>query len=158
MIFVDTGGWYALVDRSCVEHELAARFAEANQKVLVTTDYVVAESLTLLRVRKRHQEAIWLGEQLFSEHQAKLLWVTQEDVRKAWILFQYRDKNWSFVDCVSFAVIQRLGIREAFAFDDHFRQFGTLVIHPTRLTCGRHRIELCRLKLSSYSGNGTRYR
>jgi len=29
----------------------------------------------------------------------------------------------SMVDCTSFAVIERLGIRRAFAFDVHFRVF-----------------------------------
>lgn len=130
MIFVDTGAWYALLDRSCVEHSLAVEFATQANQLLVTTDYVLAESLTLLRARRLHQEAIELGERLLSGRQAKLVWVTPDDVHKAWLLFQYRDKAWSFVDCVSFAVIQRLGIRDAFAFDEHFKQLGTLTVHP----------------------------
>lgn len=130
MIFVDTGAWFALLDRSCVEHALAVQFVTEAKQLLVTTDYVLSESLTLLRARRLHQEAIELGERLLSGRQAKLVWVTPEDVQKAWVMFQYRDKAWSFVDCVSFAVIQRLGIRDAFAFDDHFSQLGSLTVHP----------------------------
>lgn len=130
MIFVDTGAWYALLDRSCVEHAQAVQFAAEAKQRLVTTDYVLAESLTLLRARRLNQEALELGERLLAGRQAKLVWVTPEDVQKAWVLFQYRDKAWSFVDCVSFAVIGRLDIREAFAFDEHFRQLGTLTVHP----------------------------
>lgn len=130
MIFVDTSAWFALMDRSCVEHSIARKFAADVQDLFVTTDYILAESLTLLRARRRHEEAIELGERLLSGRLARLIWVTADDVQKAWILFQYRDKAWSFVDCVSFVVAQRLGIRDAFAFDDHFRQPGTLFVHP----------------------------
>jgi predicted nucleic acid-binding protein len=130
VIFVDTGAWFALLDRSCVEHEVAVRFAAANSEVFVTTDYVLAESLTLLRARRLHPAALELGKRLLASDLARLVWVTPDDVHRAWVLFQYQDKAWSFVDCVSFAVMQRLGIREAFAFDDHFRQMGTLLVHP----------------------------
>ena len=41
-----------------------------------------------------------------------------------------RDKEWSFTDCVSRAVIERLGITTAVAFDEHFRQFGTVIVVP----------------------------
>jgi hypothetical protein len=71
-----------------------------------------------------------LGGRLLSKRFARLVWVTPEDVQKAWVLFQYRDKAWSFVDCVSFVLAQRLDIRDACAFDEHFRQFGTLTVHP----------------------------
>ena len=33
---------------------------------------------------------------------------------------RFTDKEWSFTDCVSYAVIERLAIKKAFAFDDHF--------------------------------------
>lgn len=130
MIFVDTGAWYALCDRSCIEHAAATRYAESVRERLVTTDYIVAELLTLPRARRLHQEAIALGERLLTGRQALLVWVTPDDVRRAWKLFQFRDKFWSFVDCVSFAVIERMGITEAFAFDDHFRQFGKVTVQP----------------------------
>lgn len=36
----------------------------------------------------------------------------------------------SGIDPASRVVIERLGIQWAFAFDDHFRQFGTLTVVP----------------------------
>ena len=118
------------MDRSCVEHAVASQFTDNVQGPFVTTDYVLAESLTLLRARGLHEAAIELGERILSQRLARLVWVTPDDVQKAWVFFQYRDKAWSFVDCVSFAVAQRLKIKDAFAFDDHFRQLGTLRVHP----------------------------
>jgi len=35
-----------------------------------------------------------------------------------------RGKDFSFTDCTSFAVMRQLGITTAFAFDEHFEQFG----------------------------------
>lgn len=42
----------------------------------------------------------------------------------------YQDKGWSFTDCVSRVVMGRLGIDTALAFDEHFRQFGTVNVVP----------------------------
>lgn len=118
------------MDRSCVEHSIVSKFATDAQDLFVTTDYILAETLTLLRARRLHDEAFELGERILAQRVSRLVWVTPEDVQKGWILFQYRDKAWSFVDCVSFAVAQRLRIHDAFAFDEHFRQLGTLTVFP----------------------------
>ena len=44
------------------------------------------------------------------------------------IIEQFQDKEFSYCDAVSFAVMERLDIREAIAFDDHFRQYGQFTI------------------------------
>lgn len=98
---------------------------------LVTTDYIVDELLTLLKMRGEFDRALRLGESLLNESIAQVEWVSQGDVREAWNVFSnYRDKGWSFTDCVSHAIIRRLGVRTAFSFDQHFRQFGTVSIVP----------------------------
>jgi predicted nucleic acid-binding protein len=40
------------------------------------------------------------------------------------IIRRYTDKTFSYTDATSFAVMERLGAREAFAFDPHFQQYG----------------------------------
>ncbi len=37
---------------------------------------------------------------------------------------RHHDKDYSLTDCISFVVMQKLGIRTAFAFDPHFVQAG----------------------------------
>ena len=44
------------------------------------------------------------------------------------IISKYTDKSFSYADATSFAVMERLGIRRAFAFDPHFRQYGFRVV------------------------------
>jgi uncharacterized protein len=40
------------------------------------------------------------------------------------IFFRYRDKNFSFTDCTSFAVMRELRLRAVLTTDRHFRQAG----------------------------------
>jgi predicted nucleic acid-binding protein len=131
MIFVDTGAWFALLVPEDLDHLAAESWLERNARALITTDYVIDELLTLLRMRGEAPRAIMAGQTLFREEVARIAWVQPEDVRRAWGYFrQYQDKSWSFTDCVSRTVIERLGIRSAFAFDKHFRQFGTIDVVP----------------------------
>lgn len=45
---------------------------------------------------------------------------------QAWSIFAQfnQDKQWSFTDCVSYAVMKELVITEVFTFDHHFSQMG----------------------------------
>jgi len=51
MIFVDTSAWFTAVVPSDPDHSAAASWLAINHEALLTTDYVVDETLTLLRVR-----------------------------------------------------------------------------------------------------------
>ena len=99
MIFVDTGAWFAAFVPNDPDHVAADTWLEANLEPLVTTDYVVDELLTLLKMRGEYQRALQLGASLFAGDIATLTWVTPEDIRQAWATFQrYQDKDWSFTD------------------------------------------------------------
>lgn len=131
MIFVDTGAWYALFDPNDQDHQAANDWYDRNIEPLVTTDYILDEVLTLLRVRGEFQRAVRIGEAILAEDICILEWVLREDIVRGWEIFStYRDKRWSFTDCVSRSVIERLKIMEAFSFDDHFRQFGIVDVVP----------------------------
>ncbi len=131
-VFVDTSAFYALADRTDRLHASAKRFVESNTALLVTSNLVIHETITLIRMRLGHEAAVKFGRRLFDEHVTPVLWVTPRDERAAWATFQrYRDKQFSFTDCSSFALMQRLGVRSAFAFDEDFRQSGRWMIYPT---------------------------
>jgi len=51
-----------------------------------------------------------------------------DEVTARAILRQYSDKDFSLTDALSFAVMQRLRIDEAFSFDADFAQFGLRVL------------------------------
>jgi predicted nucleic acid-binding protein len=50
--------------------------------------------------------------------------VTEADEERAWeILETYADQDFSYVDATTFAVMERLNLDRAFAFDRHFETF-----------------------------------
>jgi len=130
VIFVDTGFFFALSATDEKErHRQARELLETLQgrtlsDVLITTDHIVFETLTLIQTtltRNAHARAVWVGEQLYSEKLARIHRTTfQEQLEAFAYLRQHKDKNYSAVDCLSFVVMLKLGIQEAWTFDDHF--------------------------------------
>jgi predicted nucleic acid-binding protein len=129
MIFVDTGAWFArFVPDDPKHNELIDWFAK-NSVPLITTDYCIDETLTLLMVRNRPKLAIEAGDILFNELMAEIHFLDRSQIMRAWILFQQRiSAGWSFTDCTSKIVIDDLGIKSTLAFDRHFHQFGVSVL------------------------------
>jgi len=131
MIFVDTGAWFAAAVPTDPKHAAASSWLAANTEPLLTTDYIVDETLTLLRARGERRRALLVGEQLTSGELAEVYHLTEDDIARAWETFKhFDDKNWSFTDCTSKVVIEHLGIRQAFVFDHHFEQFGIVQVVP----------------------------
>jgi len=109
-LFVDTAGWMACADAadpaSRGSREARDRALERGQ-LLVTTDYVIDETLTLIRVRLGlgSAEAWWA--QVHASSRLRLEWVGMAHADKArHLFFRHRDKNFSFTDCTSFVVRQ----------------------------------------------------
>ena len=131
MIFVDSGAWFAVWATKDPNHARANQWFRSNQEPLVTTDYVIDETLTLLRARGEPIRAIRLGAKFFDGHIAIMDYTQVDEIREAWSVFQgFADKSWSFTDCTSYVVMRRLEIKTAFAFDSHFRQFGLINVVP----------------------------
>lgn len=131
MIFVDTGGWYATFIPEDRDYAAASSWFGTNSLPLLTTDFIVDETLTLMRSRQQNAVAQALGRRFFSGSLATIYYLTEEDVYQAWLTFeQYADKEWSFTDCTSKVVMEKFGITLAFTFDHHFQQFGTVAVVP----------------------------
>jgi predicted nucleic acid-binding protein len=125
--FVDTGFIYALADEDDADHARVREVFEGlNPERLreqcLTTNHVVAETITLASSRGLgHGEAVRLGELLYAESLARIHWATPDEERDAFAYFKrHQDKRYSFVDCLSFVVMEKLQIREALAVDTHF--------------------------------------
>jgi hypothetical protein len=127
-LFVDTSAWLALNDKNDQYHgEAVSRTTMIQQQKiqLVTSEYVFDESVTIIRDRISHRAAVAFGDALISSNVASIEDITDEERLKAWALFKkYRDKDLSFTDCTSFALMIKLKLRKAFSFDDHFKQVG----------------------------------
>lgn len=127
-VLVDTSAFYALQSTGdSREHTLATAAAERfepDQVLLVTTDYVLDETYTLLRSALGHRAAVRFGREI-RRGGIEIVQVGPDTQEEAWRIFErYRDKDFSFTDCTSFAVMKRGRIGLAFTLDRHFRQFG----------------------------------
>lgn len=130
--FFDTSGFYSLLVRRDRMHTRAAEFMAAAAGVrgrFVTTDYVIDETVTLLKARRHGELVAPLFEAIDSSAAMRIEWMTSErfDEARAFCL-RHPDKDWSFTDCASFVVMQSLGLREALTSDNHFKQAGFQVL------------------------------
>jgi len=133
MIFADTSAWFARTVSGDPNHDTAIAWTQENLGLLITTDYVIDETLTLLKTRGHYAAARTFGRCMFEGEDpfVRIHFLSRDEILDAWRVFRdYRDKAWSFTDATSKIVTERLGIRQAFAFDEHFRQFGTVEVVP----------------------------
>lgn len=130
-VFVDTGAWFAYFVRRAPDHNPARQWIANNESSLLSTDYVLDELFTLLKIRESHSLAVAAGKAFMEENICQIVSVTPDDFVRAWNIFaQFRDKGWSFTDCTSKVIIERLDISIAFSFDQHFEQFGSVMRVP----------------------------
>jgi len=126
MVFVDTSAIYAAVDARDARHEAVAgawrnlRRADAR---FTTTNYVAVEAFALVQKRAGVTEARRFAEDILPL--LGLAWV-DEETHQAGIeaVLAANRRDLSLVDCVSFVVMRRLGIRQALTVDPHFREQG----------------------------------
>lgn len=131
-VFVDTSAFVALRNASEAEHGRARQALGqliAEGAALFTSNYVFAETYTALLVRVGRGEAIEWGRRFRAGAAIELVRLERDVEEQAWeILERHGDKRWSYVDATSFALIERDGGDEAFAFDAHFAQRGLRVV------------------------------
>lgn len=131
-LFADTAGWVAAAD-AADERNAAVRAARdawlERGGGLLTTDYVVDETLTVLRARLGLPAAAVWWRQVQASRRVRIEWLNAARAEKArGLFFRYRDKSFSFTDCTSFTVMKELGIRTAWTLDAHFRRAGFEVL------------------------------
>jgi predicted nucleic acid-binding protein len=138
VIFVDTSFFVALLDPRDNNHTRATAGMEEfeGRKLfdqLLTTNNVVLETITVARYEVGHHLAVKAGEILYAEKLARLHRTTAEEEAAGFeYLKRYADKEYSAVDCLSFVVMEKLGIREALAFDADFGHRFVMKPGPTR--------------------------
>jgi len=126
VIFVDTSFFVALLDPRDTNHARAVKALEKFEgqrlsTVLLTTNNVVLETITVARYEAGHALAVKVGEMLYADKLARLHRTTAEEEAAALAyLKRYEDKEYSSVDCLSFVVMEKLGIDEALTFDSDF--------------------------------------
>ncbi len=123
--FADTVFWVALVVRSDQFHSRAQAWSQSVAGRLVTTDAVLTETAnTLGRPEWRHH-AVALIDHILGRADVEVVHTASDLWGRGWDFYRQRpDKGWGLTDCLSFVVMNDMGLNDALTADDHFRQAG----------------------------------
>ena len=127
-LFIDSSAFYAIVDTSDSSHTHAATIANriaASTTQLYITNFIRAETHALLLNRVGHYHADRFLHDAANNPALTVVYATPTDETQALALIeQYKDKDFSLTDALSFLIMQQLRITHAFAFDRNFSQYG----------------------------------
>lgn len=123
--FVDSSAWIALSIARDVSHARATEFFRSRRADrFVTSNAVIAEATTWMVYHGGRVAALALRDRLEAAEHIRMLtveWVTPDIHQRAWhFIERYPDQRFSFTDCTSFALCERLGVDYVFGFDVDF--------------------------------------
>jgi predicted nucleic acid-binding protein len=134
-VFGDTSFFFALVAKRDPAHRPAVaafeKLLRAGARV-VTTDYVVDETLTLTKARIDAPTSLSLLDRMERSDSIDLQMLTGERFAASKQYFRkHSDHGYSFTDCTSFVLMDELDIGAALTTDRHFEEAGFAVLLPT---------------------------
>lgn len=131
-IFVNSSGWLALYNTRDPNHAIATQLWEhlRTQPVrFVITDYVLDQVYSVLKMFGSLQSAQAVHELMKNSQLVRFFMTDTVIFDRAWRVFVEDDHpQWTFTDCVNYAVIQYLGVTEVFTFDSNFSSPGLAII------------------------------
>jgi predicted nucleic acid-binding protein len=132
LIFADTSFWAAVTGRDDAWHDEAVELLRKHwTERLVTSNHVRGETWTLLRRRRGHRSAVAFLDRVDRTARLSVENVSEEVEAQAlrW-LRRHDEREYSFVDATSFALMRSLRIKEALAFDGDFAAAGFVELRP----------------------------
>lgn len=126
MIFVDSAQWIALHNRRDPRHALAVELLRGiDHEPLLTTNHVCGETWTFLRRKAGHTAAVSFLDAVDASHRLEIVHVSAELERRArtW-LRRHDEREYSFVDATSFAVMRSRKVTKVLTFDGDFAAAG----------------------------------
>lgn len=127
--FADTSFWVARHEPKDRHHD-TARGIDPGPRIL-TTEWVLGETWTVINRWGRHGGAVAYLEAIRGLPGVAIEPVTPADLKAAWVwLSRHDERPYSFVDAVSFRVMQRRRLTEALAFDGDFSAAGFVEVRP----------------------------
>lgn len=128
-IFADTSYWIALFDRKDQNHKRSVKLSEhLKTSRIIVSDFVVFETITFINTSvKNHSLAMLFLDFISEQDNIEVVEIDTVLKENALQIFKdYDDKDFSFTDCSSFALMASLNIKNAVSFDEHFTQIGII--------------------------------
>jgi len=132
VIFVDSSFWIAEFLPRDGHHPDATTTARAvASERLATSTLVLGETWTYLRRRAGYALTVKWLDHVLGRDVVRVVRVDEPLEEEAWAWLRVHDERpYSFVDATSFAVMRKLRIREALAFDGDFAAAGFVELRP----------------------------
>lgn len=131
LVFVDTSAYFASIRTTEADHiqarSITLRLADQGD-TLYTSNFVIAETHALLLNRIGRADAARFLEAVFTGSTRVIRVREGDETRAREIIRRQSDKEYSYTDATSFAIMERLHIKEAFSFDQHFAQYGLTLV------------------------------
>ena len=123
-VFVDTSYYLARALPKDQWHKAAVRAVRPGM-TFFTSSLVINESISLLQARGHVSAALAFLDRMRQNAEVQIVYADPAWQAEAWDLFgEWAGSGANAVDCLSFAIMKRMGIRKAFTFDHHFRAPG----------------------------------
>ncbi len=130
--FVDTGAYFALFFIRDQYHQESRQIWDrlnADKALIWTTNHVLDELATLLARKTTYEFSATKMQGIYDSEGMRIERSSRRDEVKAIDYFRkFADQKVSFTDCLSFAIMNRVGLKEVFTFDRHFGLAGFKLI------------------------------
>ncbi|MGI8980913.1 MAG: type II toxin-antitoxin system VapC family toxin [Pirellulaceae bacterium] len=131
-LFIDTSGFYAILVERDPKHATAERIlkkSRAEKRLLLTTDYVLDETATLLKARGAVSLVEPLFDHVFESRACRIEWMSEDRFAALRVFYRkHADQEWSLTDCLSFCIMKELKLQDALTADVHFEQAGFVAL------------------------------
>lgn len=126
--FVDTSAWFMVASSGSIRHAAASRTLRSlvkSRERLLTTSFVLGELHRLTLIKLHRRAAIEAVGRIMSTPRVDVIHPDAEDLNEGLAMLErFSDQDFTLTDAISFAVMQRLGVRRAFAYDRDFAVAG----------------------------------
>jgi predicted nucleic acid-binding protein len=132
LIFADTSFWIAVRRLRDDHHDEAQALLQAvGRQRLVTSNHVRGETWTFFRRKQGHASAVGFLDMLEKTSRVDVVRVSKQLEEQAlrW-LRRHDEREYSFVDATSFALMRSLRLKQALAFDGDFAAAGFTELRP----------------------------
>ena len=132
-LLADTSALLALVLADDRQHGSAALYLRKNPRLrFVMTELILAEAVTLVRARAGPARAVAFADDALRSRRYDIVFTDALLFRGALAqMRRFADKRLSLTDCVSFELMNSLGLQAAFTFDRDFRDCGFRMVPET---------------------------
>lgn len=129
-VFLDTGAIYALADANDRDHAAVRAVYHDQERTFILHDLILVEAFSLLTKRLHKQAALRTVSAFRMSPRVEKVPLTPDLLDAGWERCRrFADKEWDWIDCLSFELMEWRRISEALSLDRHFAQAGfTLLV------------------------------